>query len=64
MGVHGRCWTIEGGDPWEVLDYRGWGSMGAWCWVGSIAPMDPNLGWLAPYHLIPPAAAGGQLIAL
>ena len=19
---------IEGGDPWEVLDYRGWGSMG------------------------------------
>ena len=28
VGVHGRCWTIEGGDPWEVLDYRGWGSMG------------------------------------
>ena len=27
MGVHGRCWTIEGGDTWEVLNYRGWGSM-------------------------------------
>ena len=29
MGVH--AWdvlTTEGGGPWEVLNYRGWGSMG------------------------------------
>ena len=28
VGIHGRCWTTEGGGPWEVLNYRGWGSMG------------------------------------
>ena len=29
VGVHEKCWTTEGGGPWEVLNYRGWGSMGS-----------------------------------
>ena len=41
--MYGAGWWVHGAGwgPWEVLNYRGWGSMGvgsmgAWCWVGSM----------------------------